>query len=127
MYAEPIFSEAGGFPKELSERVAEKSKQQGYSASRMPEFTEEEKALVKGTFDFFGVNHYTSFLVTANDEYKKGNNAVPSLLDDIDVGEHVPEEWPKSASVWLTVIITFLYLGRTDNSRLSYSDLKCYF
>lgn len=102
MYAEPIFSAEGGFPKELSERVAQKSRDQGFYRSRMPTFTEEEKAFVRGTYDFFGVNHYTSFLVSAN-EYKS-QNVVPSLMDDIDVGTYVPDEWPKSASGWLTVI-----------------------
>mmetsp|Transcript_19774 Transcript_19774/g.14509 ORF Transcript_19774/g.14509 Transcript_19774/m.14509 type:complete len:200 (-) Transcript_19774:37-636(-) len=33
------------------------------SDGRLPEFTEEEKALVKGSFDFLGLNHYTSKFV----------------------------------------------------------------
>ncbi|XP_063380278.1 myrosinase 1-like [Cydia fagiglandana] len=99
IYAEPIFSEQGGFPKEFSERVAAKSKAQGYPRSRLPEFTEEEKAYVKGSADFFGINHYSSLLISAN-EYK-GEHPVPSMYDDIDTGEFVPADWPTSASTWL--------------------------
>lgn len=101
MYAEPIYSKDGGFPKELVERVAQKSKEQGFSASRLPEFTKEEKTFIRGTYDFFGVNHYTAMLVSANDH--KSKHRVPSLLDDLDNGVYVPDEWLKSASSWLTV------------------------
>lgn len=82
-------------------RVAQKSKEQGYSTSRLPEFTEDEKTFIKGSSDFFGVNHYTSFLVSANNY--KDDYRVPSLLDDLDTGMYVPDEWLKSASPWLTV------------------------
>lgn len=105
LYAEPIFSEQGGFPKELSERVAAKSKEQGYPWSRLPELSDEEKAFVKGASDFFGVNHYSATLVSG-DEYRI-NNPTPGLLDDADVGTFVPEEWPKSASEWLVVSTNF--------------------
>lgn len=101
MYADPIFSAEGGFPKEFSQRVAQKSKEQGFSKSRLPEFTDEEKAWVVGTSDFFGVNHYTSTLVSST-EHKK-LNAIPSYEDDVDVGYFVPSEWPSSASSWLKV------------------------
>lgn len=101
LYAEPIFSEEGGFPKELSQLVAEKSAAAGYLRSRMPTFTEEEKNFVRGASDFFGVNHYTSILISATKS--KGDYPIPSLYADIDVGSYVPDDWPKSASVWLTV------------------------
>ncbi|XP_047036059.1 myrosinase 1-like [Helicoverpa zea] len=100
IYAHPIFSAEGGFPSELSERIAEKSAQQGFPWSRLPEFTEEEKALAKGASDFFGVNHYTAYLVSAS-EHK--SYPVPSMLDDVGAGSYVPDDWPKSASSWLTL------------------------
>ncbi|XP_022128840.2 myrosinase 1 [Pieris rapae] len=108
IYAEPIFSEQGGFPKELSEIVERKSKEQGYPRSRMPEFTDEERDFVRGSFDFFGVNHYTAFLVTANEEYKEWY-PTPSLLSDADVGGYVPPEWPQSASRWLKLAPNSIY------------------
>lgn len=101
LYAEPIFSDEGGFPKELVERVAQKSAEQGFSKSRMPSFTEEEKAFVKGAYDFFGVNHYTANLVSATKYFAEF--VVPSLHDDANVGIYNPPEWPQAASTWLYV------------------------
>ncbi|KAF9414420.1 hypothetical protein HW555_007674, partial [Spodoptera exigua] len=101
IYAHPIFSSEGGFPKEFSERVAEKSAKQGYRRSRLPEFTEEEKDFVRGSSDFFGVNHYTARLISAT-LYKEAV-PVPSLLDDMDVGHYAPDDWATSASSWLVL------------------------
>ncbi|XP_063830445.1 myrosinase 1-like [Ostrinia nubilalis] len=99
LFAEPIFSEQGGFPKELSERIAAKSAEQGYPWSRLPTFTDEEIALVKGTYDFMGVNHYTTRLCSAT-EYME-EHAMPSLYDDAGVGVTVSPDWPTSMSPWL--------------------------
>ena len=44
-------------------QIGEKSEQQGYNASRLPEFTAEEKAEIAGSSDFLGINHYTTSLV----------------------------------------------------------------
>ncbi|CAH2231810.1 jg3612, partial [Pararge aegeria aegeria] len=107
LYAEPIFSANGGFPPEFSEIVAKKSAEQGYRRSRMPEFTDEEREFVRGSADFFGVNHYTGCLVSAT-QYKRVY-PVPSLYDDAGVGLYVPPEWPKSASYWLTLSPNSLY------------------
>ncbi|CAH2059139.1 unnamed protein product, partial [Iphiclides podalirius] len=100
LYAEPIFSEQGGFPKELSERVAQKSMEQGYPRSRMPEFTDEERAFVRGAADFFGVNHYTAQLVSASG----GDFIVPSLSDDVGATSYAPDDWPVAASSWLIAV-----------------------
>ena len=35
----------------------------GLPKSRLPEFTEEESAMLKGSFDFIGMNFYTSEIV----------------------------------------------------------------
>lgn len=86
----------------MSEIVAKKSEEQGYPRSRLPAFTDEERDFVRGAADFFGVNHYTANMVSAN-EYKT-SNPIPSLFSDIDVGSYVPPEWPQAASKWLRVI-----------------------
>ncbi|CAD0205437.1 unnamed protein product [Chrysodeixis includens] len=112
LYAHPIFSSEGGFPKELSERIAKKSAEQGYTRSRLPEFTEEEKAFIKGSADFFGVNHYTTYLVSASVN-KLDNNPIPSLADDIDVGLVDPEGWPQSDIGWLTLAPNSLHNALT--------------
>nr|SGZ49382.1 beta-glucosidase [Zygaena filipendulae] len=107
VYVEPIFSKHGGFPREIVDRVAEKSAEQGYAWSRMPEFTDEEREFVRGSADFLGVNHYTAFYIAAlekNPEYP-----VPSLLDDIGIDDYIPHRWPKAASPWLTKAPRSLY------------------
>ncbi len=43
-------------------QVDEKSAAQGYNPSRLPVFTAEEKLLVQGSSDFFGLNYYTGSL-----------------------------------------------------------------
>lgn len=47
-FADPIFLD-GHYPRDMADRVRNKSLEQGYSESRMPEFTEEQAARVKGT------------------------------------------------------------------------------
>ncbi|CAH2231808.1 jg3611 [Pararge aegeria aegeria] len=111
LWAEPIFSEEGGFPKEISEIVARKSAEQGYSQSRIPVFTDQERELARGSSDFFGVNHYTANLVSAS-EYKF-NWVIPSLYADIDVGTYTPPEWDQAASVWLKLAPNSIYNALT--------------
>ncbi|CAK1594684.1 unnamed protein product [Parnassius mnemosyne] len=124
LYAEPIFSEEGGFPKELSEKVAQKSIEQGYPRSRMPEFTDDEKAFVKGSADFFGVNHYSSILISATETSKE--RPVPSLYDDAgSFQSYVPDDWPTAASSWLnqapdSILNALTHLKNKYNSPVIY-------
>ncbi|XP_060535576.1 myrosinase 1-like [Cylas formicarius] len=62
IYANPIY--VGNWPQLMIDRVANRSKLEGYSKSRLPEFTEEEIKYIKGTSDFFCLNHYTTDLVS---------------------------------------------------------------
>lgn len=79
----------------------------GYLHSRMPEYTEEEKALAQGAADFFGVNHYTAALVYAGNDDPIEN---PTLYTDSGTATTVDPEWATSASVWLNVSNLFIYL-----------------
>ncbi|XP_059049864.1 lactase/phlorizin hydrolase-like [Achroia grisella] len=101
-YAHPIFSENGDFPVIMKERVATKSAAQGFSRSRLPEFTPEEVNYVRGSSDFFGLNHYTSNLVYRNESVSEINES-PSLNDDIDAVTYQPSYWEGAASNWLKV------------------------
>jgi lactase-phlorizin hydrolase len=47
-YAHPIFSAEGDYPAIVKERVARKSKQEGYIRSRLPAFTQEEIKHIRG-------------------------------------------------------------------------------
>ena len=52
-YGDPIFGEDGDYPQIMRDIVYEKSMAQGFSESRLPSFTEEEKQLNKGKILFF--------------------------------------------------------------------------
>nr|XP_021196648.2 myrosinase 1 [Helicoverpa armigera] len=104
LYGHPIFSSTGGFPERVVKRVAEKSAEQGFPRSRLPELTQEEIEYIKGTSDFFGFNHYSTSFYTEK-TYKSGMYAVPSYSDDIGavaVGDH--ERYEKPASSFTTPI-----------------------
>lgn len=100
MYANAIFN--GDYPDVMKERISSRSKEQGFKTSRLPSFTEEEKSRIKGTCDFFGLNHYTTHLVKHLD-YPTGFN-IPSLSDDVGAKTHQPVDWPQGASSWLKVV-----------------------
>jgi len=48
----PIYSATGDYPPVMKEWMAKKSKEEGYSKSRLPSFTKEEIEMVKGEFQF---------------------------------------------------------------------------
>lgn len=52
---------------------------------RLPKFTEEEKKLVNGSFDFIGINYYTS--AYAKDTSKGARMTPPSYTTDSLVNE----------------------------------------
>ncbi|CAG9792886.1 unnamed protein product [Diatraea saccharalis] len=62
-FSHPIYTREGGWPPSLEKVIAENSKKEGHTKSRLPAFTREEIELIRGTFDFYGVNHYTSRVV----------------------------------------------------------------
>ncbi|KAJ8726563.1 hypothetical protein PYW07_001261 [Mythimna separata] len=102
-WAHPIFSETGDFPKVFKERIAAKSAEQGFFRSRLPEFTPEEVEFVKGTSDFFGLNHYSTYLVYKNDS-EVGRYEIPSFNDDRGNIHYQPDHWEHGASDFLKVV-----------------------
>ncbi len=70
-------------------QIGEKSQFQGFNHSRLPEFTSDEQQLIKGSSDFFGLNHYTSFLT----ENKPSETSEVSYDADQDVHLSVDASW----------------------------------
>lgn len=89
----------------MIDRIGALSKQQGFSKSRLPHFTPLEIERIRNTSDFFGINSYTSVLVTRNDRNNSANHKIPSFQHDLGVVESSDPTWPKSGSVWLFVSI----------------------
>ncbi|XP_077298459.1 myrosinase 1-like [Arctopsyche grandis] len=100
-YAHPVFSREGDYPQVMKDRVAQKSLEQGYSRSRLPEFTPEEIAYIRGTYDFFGLNHYTTTLVRMP---TMRSIAKANFWDDVGTEGFPDPSWPGSASSWLKVV-----------------------
>ena len=67
IFAHPIF--LGDFPKVIKDMVEKKSKEQKYRKSRLPRLSSEDVALIKGTADFLGLNHYTTRMVEAASQH----------------------------------------------------------
>ncbi|XP_075215248.1 lactase/phlorizin hydrolase-like [Lycorma delicatula] len=95
-FAHPIFSKEGDYPPVMRQKIDENSKAEKRSSSRLPTFTAAEVEELKGSYDFFGLNHYTSRLVTRGTSGKS-----PSWARDCGVIKTVDPKWPGSASNWL--------------------------
>ncbi|NXV78767.1 LPH hydrolase, partial [Atlantisia rogersi] len=97
-FAHPIFSN-GDYNEVMKRRIRERSLAQGLTQSRLPEFTESEKQRIKGTYDYFGLNHYTTVLAY-NLNFPAG---VQSYDSDRGVASISDRSWLNSGSLWLKV------------------------
>nr|XP_006006254.1 PREDICTED: lactase-phlorizin hydrolase [Latimeria chalumnae] len=96
-FAHPIFK-TGDYNEVMKNRILERSLANGLLKSRLPEFTETEKQRIKGTYDYFGFNHYTT-VMTFNFNYGK----LQSYDADRGVGAVTDRSWLNSGSSWLKV------------------------
>ncbi|KAK9883672.1 hypothetical protein WA026_001841 [Henosepilachna vigintioctopunctata] len=85
MHLHPVIT--GNYPAIMIERIDSISKAEGYTQSRLPKFTEKEKEMLRGSFDFIGLNHYSTALATFVDadfynqpsfSYDSGVSATPN-------------------------------------------------
>ncbi|XP_010258106.1 PREDICTED: beta-glucosidase 6 [Nelumbo nucifera] len=94
-FMDPLFS--GDYPISMRSRVGR----------RLPTFSEAEAALVKGSLDFVGINHYTTWYAKDN-----STNILSLLLNDTlsDSGtvtlpwKHGKAIGDKASSVWLYIV-----------------------
>ncbi|CAG9581964.1 unnamed protein product [Danaus chrysippus] len=100
-FANPIFSKTGDYPSIMRKRVDSISRRQHFTRSRLPTFTKDEIEMIKGSSDFLGLNHYTTYLVTKN---KSKISITPSFEADTGGILSQKAEWPKSNSTWLKVV-----------------------
>jgi len=92
-FADPIWK--GDYPESMKTRCGQ----------RLPSFTEEEKELVKGTSDFFGLNHYS----TAYAFKPKGKAETTSMWGNVQSGGYFDDqdcellddpEWARTDMDW---------------------------
>ncbi len=92
-FADPIYK--GDYPKSMKERLGK----------RLPKFTPEEKKLIKGSSDFFGLNHYTTMYASDASNslevgFVYGNGG---LSEDQDVNLSVSPDWKLTNMQWAIV------------------------
>ncbi|XP_025089742.1 lactase-phlorizin hydrolase-like isoform X2 [Pomacea canaliculata] len=97
-FANPIYLD-GDYPPIMRELVDNASIAEGRSTSRLPAFTPQEKARNARTSDFFGLNHYSTNLVT---DAHSGH--APNYFVDRQVAETKHHDWIGSGSSWLSVV-----------------------
>ncbi|KAG7300652.1 hypothetical protein JYU34_014960 [Plutella xylostella] len=104
LYCHPIFSTEGGWPQSVAKVIAENSKREGYPFSRLPDFTQEEIELVRGTYDYLGLNHYTSRTVIqhASADTLPANIAFTGSTE-FNVSFSGREEWGAGSSFWFRI------------------------
>ena len=92
-FADPIYK--GAYPKSMRDRLG----------NRLPQFTEEEIAMVKDSSDFFGLNHYTTmYAADAAGNLDKGNvYGNGGLSEDQDVNLSVDPTWKQTSMQWSIV------------------------
>ncbi|KAG6451635.1 hypothetical protein O3G_MSEX007281 [Manduca sexta] len=102
-YSHPVYSKEGGWPPVIEKVIAELSQKKGYKRSILPEFTKEEVEYIRGTFDFYAFNHYTSRLIR---KAKEGEELGPFPLGDaphINGKYEVHPDWKSTPSFWFYV------------------------
>jgi len=108
-FADPIWF--GDYPEVMRQRIGHK----------LPHFTDEEKIMLIGSSDFFGLNHYTTmFAANANeidtDRSVYGNGGIS---EDQDVDLSVDPEWKTTSMDWAVVPWGFRKLLEWINRRYS--------
>lgn len=119
-FAHPIYVN-GRYPPRMREKVDAKSQAQGFNVSRLPDFTEEESAMIAGSFDFLGLNIYTAYLI----EYVDQGIDEVSYFTDSDTESSYPDSWVPAASSWLK-IAPFGIRKCLNWARENYGDIDMY-
>lgn len=92
-FADPVYK--GDYPQVMKDRLG----------NRLPKFSKEEKKMIKGTSDFFGLNHYTTMYAAHSDgTYKKENiYGNGGISEDQDVDLSLNPDWKVTLMQWAVV------------------------
>ncbi|XP_060527146.1 myrosinase 1-like [Cylas formicarius] len=97
LYANPIYN--GNWPRVVIDRVGTRSLLEGYSKSRLPEFTQEQIDYVKGTYDFFALNTYATNLIYHQIDVNQSIGKASYFLDS-GTGSKTDPSW-KTVVGWV--------------------------
>lgn len=98
-FAHPIFTQEGDYPQSMKDRIENISLADGLRRSRLPKFTSEQINDLKGSSDFLGLNHYTSYLLSPDE-----SNNIPSRSRDSGTKMEQDPTWPGSSAPWLKIV-----------------------
>ncbi|HEX9973072.1 MAG TPA: family 1 glycosylhydrolase, partial [bacterium] len=89
-FADPIYF--GDYPESMRQRLKE----------RLPQFTPQERDQIKGSNDFFGLNHYTTMYASDAGEEKVQGEVFGNggLAEDQDVQLSLDPKWKKTMMGW---------------------------
>lgn len=92
-FADPVYK--GDYPENMRSRVGD----------RLPHFSNEDREMIKGSSDFFGLNHYTTMYASEATELDSqasvyGNGG---LSEDQDVCLSLSDEWQLTEMQWAIV------------------------
>jgi len=88
-FADPIW--LGDYPASMRERVGD----------RLPRLTDEDRALIHGSADFFGLNHYTTMYAAHGDGHEPmATFSNAGIAEDQDVSVSADPAWPLTAMEW---------------------------
>ncbi|MEO7485997.1 MAG: family 1 glycosylhydrolase, partial [Ferruginibacter sp.] len=92
-FADPVYK--GDYPAVMKDRLGK----------RLPVFTEEQKLLLKGSSDFFGLNHYTTMYASDATNNKEAGSVYGNggLSEDQDVTLGVDASWKLTDMQWAIV------------------------
>ncbi|XP_048237318.1 lactase-phlorizin hydrolase-like [Haliotis rufescens] len=104
-FANPVYVN-GDYPEVMKTRIAATCQIEGRNVSELPAFTEAQSNRVKGTYDFFGLNHYTTRYVymghlTSQYRTDKGSQ---DFTPDLGIKRQLDPTWPTSGSPWLIIV-----------------------
>ncbi|XP_008058972.1 lactase-phlorizin hydrolase [Carlito syrichta] len=98
-FAHPIFVD-GDYPATLKAQIQQMNKQCHSPVAQLPEFTNAERQLLKGSADFLGLSHYTSRLISK----AQPDTCTPSYDTIRGFSQHVDPAWPQTSSSWIRVV-----------------------
>ena len=112
-FADPIYR--GDYPDSMRQRVAD----------RLPQFSAEDRALIQGSSDYFGLNHYTTMLAAEAGEDAGEISAFGNggITEDQDVELTVDPSWKKTDMDWAVVPWGFRKLLEWIDERYDHPEI----
>ena len=89
----------GRYPNIMRQLIDRKSEEEGRPSSRLPELEPKWAKIIKGSWDFIGLSHYTTDLVSSIDPPQ-----LPGWEGDQNTRQFQDPAWPGTGSFWLKVV-----------------------